>query len=78
MAIVFMVLFVLLLAALFVLAIRFQVKNGSCASCELRSVCKKAAGAKAAPRCDGSCASCRYYAAEQRARQKAAPKAARG
>lgn len=65
------VLVVLLLAALFVLAVRFQVKGGSCASCELKSVCKKAATEPGAPRCGGDCASCRYHAAEQRAQKDA-------
>lgn len=73
---------VLILAALFALAIRYQVKNGPCATCEMKSSCKKKADTRPAAKggagmsaggCGaGGCASCRYYAMEQQALQKAA------
>lgn len=73
---------VLILGALFALAIRYQVKNGPCAACEMKNSCKKkadahqtasgGAGMNAGGCGAGGCASCRYYAMEQQALQKAA------
>jgi hypothetical protein len=60
----------LIIAVLFVLAVRYLVKNGTCAACEDKEACqaaKKMAAAGPAHGCGGMCASCRYYEYELKA-----------
>ena len=60
----------LIIAALFVLAVRYLVKNGMCAACEDKAACqaaKKAGAPDLSSACGGKCASCRYYEQELKA-----------
>lgn len=60
-----------IIAALFILAVRYVVKNGACAACEDREACqaaKKSDGADFYLNCGGKkCLSCKYYEYELKA-----------
>ena len=54
----------LVIATLFVLAIRYLRRNGMCAACEDKGACqaaKKANGAANSSGCSGKCASCQHH-----------------
>lgn len=64
-----------LLVGLFALAIRYLIKNGSCAGCSEKDAChatkNASSGASASGSgCSGKCASCQYYEAELQAAAK--------
>lgn len=52
-------------------AVRYLVKNGPCAACEMRGACRKKPQGNRKPSpsaCGGNCRSCQYYAQERRMR----------
>lgn len=60
----------LIIATLFVLAIRYLAKNGMCAACEDKKAChsaKEAGDPGLSSACGGKCSSCRYEAQELKA-----------
>lgn len=58
----------LVIAALLVLAVRYLVRNGMCAGCDMSGSCSRAkkASAAAAHGCSGSCEGCAYHEAEMK------------
>lgn len=58
------------LAALFALAIRYVIKNGTCVGCSEKGAChagQNAGGTGLPSECGGKCSSCQYYEAELKA-----------
>lgn len=64
------------IAALLLLAVRYLVKNGPCAACEMRGACRKNPQEDRKPSasaCGGNCRGCQYYAQEQKMKAANAP-----
>mgnify|MGYP000960409335 CR=1 FL=1 len=56
----------LIVAALLGLAIRYLVRHGACAACEMGGTCSAKKTKETPAGCGGKCAGCQYYAYEQR------------
>lgn len=63
------VLIALVIAALFVLAVRFVAKHGVCDACDLKGSCRTAKKTGGGSFCDpgAGCSACRYYEYERKA-----------
>jgi hypothetical protein len=65
----------LAIAAPLALAVRYLVKNGLCAGCEMKESCDRAKKAAGDPHgCPGNCSACAYRAAEMKAAASRQPR----